>query len=191
MMLAKPRLQKGEVAHLFSLLRVLIEERSIKGTYPILDLYCDWSVHGSLDRSAECLRVLEALTGLFVAATESGFEGNEVHDGVNRILGIKQLRTELKQILQSHGLCSICVSDDENWKGFFGLLVQTLVERPLEYPAVPKGKAKEVHNRSMSIAASSDFFIRRFSFSIAGQQLFWKVEARAEFVDIIGPVLWN
>lgn len=190
-LLQKPRLLKGEVAHLFSLIRVLLEEGKLKHAYPTLNTYCDWSVHSNLNRSEECLTILESLTNLFVKATTVGFVQNEIHLEVNQILGINRLRAELIQILESSGLASMCAKNEDNWKGIFALLVQTLIERPLEWPNKPNARQREIMSRAENSASGSDFFIRKFSFADIDNQLHWKIEANVIGVDIIGPVLWK
>jgi hypothetical protein len=188
-LLNQSRIKKGEVAHLFSLIRVLMDQKQIKDKYPQLSFYADWSVHSNLDRSVECLSILESLTDLFIRATTKGFIDDEIHQAIGAIISISAMRAQLLELLSDVGINSPAITEDANWRGIFSLFAQTLIERPILWPSKPNLKAKEIYERCCAKTRNSDFLVRKFEFRKINDQLHWCVEAKTDFVDIVGLVL--
>ncbi len=189
-LLNQQRLRKGEVAYLFALLRVLVEEDSAKDRFPHVCFYGDWSVHARLSRSDLCVSILEDLTDLFLRATQTGFSDGEIHRRINAIIGVSDLRTEAIELLNAKGLPIRAFTHDQNWKGIFTLLSQTLIDRPIEYPTPISKRARVVYDRCELKCHGSDFLIRRFEFANLRGVLHWRILARNDFIDIVGMIVF-
>ena len=192
--LEKSRLWKGEIGYLFAQIRIVLEEERLKEKYPHLNLYCNWMLHPRLSTSATCFQILERLTDLFLKAVSIGYKENEIHERITEIISIPKFRQETIQFLKEHSLPIAAFTIDQNWAGTFSIVAQILIDRPLAFPEPDKisnNKRRAILERARSKASGTNFFIREFAFTKVKNRLFWKVLASHDYIDIIGPVLWN
>jgi hypothetical protein len=128
------------------LIRKLLEEKLLKQTFPLLNLYCDWTVHNSLDRTQECLRILQKSTSILVKLPflnkwkEDGNGGlvwnadEALSFEVNKSLGISELKREIMSLFASQGLPTNIFVDQEKWRHFASVLIRNLADSVIEFP---------------------------------------------------------
>lgn len=128
------------------LIRKLLEEKSLKEAFPLLNLYCDWNVHNSLDRTQECLRILQKSTSILIKLPflnkwkEDGNGGlvwnvdEALSFEVNKSLGISELKREFVSLFASQGLPTNIFEDQEKWRHFAFVLLKNLVDSIIEFP---------------------------------------------------------
>ncbi|MEW5956681.1 MAG: hypothetical protein AB1801_03080 [Chloroflexota bacterium] len=137
--LDQPILTTNDMASIIARIRVLIEGNRLQNEYPFLNLYCNWTLHTELSQSLVYLKMLEDLTDLFIQQMElekqyGTSDLNFIHLGVRKILGIPSLRNEFVNLCKRFNLPDVAFSDPVNWKGVFGLILDNLIDRPIQFP---------------------------------------------------------
>lgn len=108
--------------------RLVIESKHLKTAYPTLSFYCDWYVHGGLDRNP---RVWEILTSINTAICDSS--QNPVAQ-IAALLKLDELRAEAIRLFNGENLNPFLFSLDENWSTYIFALLRDLSEKRLRWP---------------------------------------------------------
>jgi hypothetical protein len=111
-----------------SLSRELIESDGDKSRYPTISLYADWSLHAQLDRK-NAKQTLKRIQD----AIDRDFAGERVDfvAEVSRILGMAELRAELRALFSKHSLPLFLVDSYSNWRAFGSKILSDLLQKPL------------------------------------------------------------
>lgn len=121
------RMESSGIHKIMSDIRGILESKNLNSAFPVLRLYCDWMNHEVLDRPRN-LRVLEDISK---AVNANLTDSSHLVRDVNRCLNLSQLREEMKTVLEQHGINSLIVSTDRNWKEILKTLISELLERKI------------------------------------------------------------
>jgi hypothetical protein len=125
---------ESDVDHLMTLIRKLQErEASDKNLYPLLNLFCDWTKHSTLDRNAEGHRiVIELNNQLFLLKNVS--DSDALVGGISQVISFERLQSELINFLSFHGLPLDIVTKKKLWLRFVVNLVNIVSDCDLQLP---------------------------------------------------------
>lgn len=138
-----------DVCFLMVQVRHLIEKAGSPPKYRIASFYADWIVHSTLDRSTYCYEVLRDITHELVKnlnPTRPDFTRE-----ISSIIGLPQLRSELKNLFIENGLPIVLFDYLENWKFFVCLLLGLLDGTPISFPKTSTGKSKNIKEEILAI----------------------------------------
>jgi hypothetical protein len=113
--------------------RELLELRSAQAQYPILNLYCNWTVHTELEGSAPAYRALIEATNALLTSTDPAALGLNI----SKCLSFHQLRSELIALFKAEGISPHFFETVVMWKEFAGQLLKSLIGKRLMFPANP------------------------------------------------------
>lgn len=132
------------------LIREMVEFRSRKKDFAVLNLYCNWTVHPESLGSLIGSRFLADLADAFGVRRDTVAMGEHVAAA----LSLSALRTELIETFQMHALPTRNFELRTGWKMFSAQYLKSLMHKRLRFPAKLKGnpKAAEVHRRMLSKA---------------------------------------
>lgn len=108
--------------------RLLLEMEDQKNRYKILNHYCNWFLHKSLDRGLSPV-IINEISSLF----SKRLKKNDFVVGINEILSIKKLVVELKEVLYLNiGFkYQYTFENDQFWIIFFKIFLIELKQKPL------------------------------------------------------------
>lgn len=128
-------LTKSDVINLMSQLRLLLESQAVKKQFPRLAMYCDWTLHPQLSRSAVAFRLMESIADVLIAHPDApGAPG--FFDAMTKAVGLGDLRSECIDASRHFGIPDKFCADPKVWTDFATVLVGILLDRPLEFPPV-------------------------------------------------------
>jgi hypothetical protein len=123
---------KADILDTLRLSRLIIEREKSAAEFPHLSLYCDWFVHGEIDKKALGSAMLERMNDIILQfLTDSGGIG----DAVSRCVSLAQLRHEMTIFFLAKGVPTPIPDSYSNWKMFVALLLDELCDRPIRLPA--------------------------------------------------------
>jgi len=135
-------------------LRQLLDEKGkYKNDYPLVNLFCNWTVHTKLKHSNTIYKYLLSVSQL-ISNSIGLYSGEDPKEATNlfiqksgNILQIPELRKSMIEIFQNEGIDTFLIGQKKWWDGFVILLLKELAEKPLQFPEeVIEGK--EVKNAS-------------------------------------------
>jgi len=112
--------EECQVVYILSRIRKILEIKQKKKTYEYLNFYCNWALHGKLDR----------LTGKV-----NRMLNNMVQEGDEKFFNLQYFFDDLKNFLKDEGLSEEKIFEHENYLRFVNLLVEIYVDTPLEIPS--------------------------------------------------------
>jgi hypothetical protein len=136
--LAGRPLANAELIEVMRLLRLLVEQQKLRDSHPPVALYCDWLLHGEIDRHEIAIEILKKMHMALVA-----YDQTHNTSGVSSALSLAQLRAEILLIFIKQSVSTNLMDSFANWNTFSGALLQDLRDRPLQLPKKPKGKTKK------------------------------------------------
>jgi hypothetical protein len=182
---------KAESLDILRLSRLVLEREKSASAFPHLSLYCDWFVHGEIDRRALASAMLERMNEIILQFLEV----DGICNAISQCVSLAQLRSELTIFFLANGT-SIAIPDSySNWKMFMGLLLEELCDRPIRLPANQKvADAMIQRMRSKWEGQAHKNWPRAFFFekdtTSQNQSVFmWNVEIAAP--DLIGAEAFN
>src|SRR6185295_7947338 len=108
---------ESDVVYLMVELRKLLEHDKQKETYPVVNFYCNWSVHTKLTKSSIADRLVTYFDELH-KRFEAGFTTIPICDELAGLVGYANLRRELRDCLEHFGLPTAFCVNEGAW-GFF------------------------------------------------------------------------
>lgn len=107
--------------------RKLLERKDLKGDYPLLRFYCDWSVHAAMDRQG-ARQILERVDDL----TDRHLKGdaNALRE-VASLLSLGGFRAEIARFCNEFRLPDYLAADSDVWDQFRYLFVSNISDCPL------------------------------------------------------------
>ncbi|MGO9699404.1 MAG: hypothetical protein ACLPX7_09100 [Xanthobacteraceae bacterium] len=134
--LAGRNCSKADLIEVMRLVRLVVENERLAETFPHVSLYCDWVMHGEIDRHKLTLVRLEQMNEAIAN------DRNDVSK-VSSLISLAELRAELIVLFASHKVPSELLDSFANWNTFAGVLLEDLCDRPLRLPKKPSGKLKK------------------------------------------------
>lgn len=114
-------------------IRKLLHHEQLEDKYPILQFYCDWSVHTDKDFTNAIKSTIVDIYEDVVSRIKTG----DAHSGRPKIIGfiyMEDLQADVASFLVEHGLGSSLV-DTDNWLALVTVLVKVLVDQPINNPS--------------------------------------------------------
>lgn len=127
--LAKPVRTECQVVYLMVELRKLMDRQDATQHYPVLRLFCDWTVHTNIDRN----RAAEPLIREFDNAVESVRGGNGMPLQFLDFLSLSHFRQQFRKFLDANGLPKAVVDDGDAWTRFLDLYSDVVSDCPISY----------------------------------------------------------
>lgn len=128
--LKKERLSIADVCYFMQSVRLLIEIDGTKTKYKTTNHYCNWLLHKELNRSNSPVIIQEVVNSFQCFTSE-----NDLIKRINQAISLKNLITELKEILWLNMSDKVTVSKtdyEEFWLSFIHKLLTQLLFRPLK-----------------------------------------------------------
>ena len=145
---SQDELTKSDVVNLMSQFRICLEAEGFKKRYPYLTMYCDWTVHSQLSRSAPAFQVIESIADAMVGNPNAP-NSPAFYDDITKAFLFDEFRADCNKFAAQFGTPNVFCADPEVWSGFLVLLIEILLERPLEFPdpSVLRGGVSSIFNR--------------------------------------------
>ena len=132
-----PMTEECHVVYLLVEIRKLMERIGPRDCdYPIVRFYCNWAVHPCKDRDNKAIvpivnKIYQSINNgykfeeqkIFIPADSSGLE----------FMGLEQLKQEIISLFAYLSLPQ-ALFDDNNWASFRDLLIQVLIDQPINNP---------------------------------------------------------
>jgi hypothetical protein len=129
---------QADMIEVMRLARLVIETHQLADSFPHASLYCDWVMHGEIDRHRLVIGLLEQIN-----AAICDYDKTHNIAQVSALLSLATLRIELTAIFLSYKVKTELVDSFQLWNAFVGVLFHDLRNRPLCLPKKPSGKAKK------------------------------------------------
>jgi|GEM_PF-7126571 len=103
-----------------------LEALDIKSSYPELNFYRDWALHGKLEfkKAKEILEEIDQ-----ILANDTG--GNPI-DKISEALKTKQFRSQLITVFKNANLDTMLFTNKSNWEGFLYQLLSWVETTPIQ-----------------------------------------------------------
>lgn len=147
---------------LMALLRELLEQQGINRQYPLVTMFCDWSLHIRLDRSPAGAKLLDLLDATWANSRQVDQQIDALVDQLKPHL----LRSQMIDILEGVLIDPTVVRTDELFGKIVRCLITDLVEKPIARKA--KDEQKRVAER---LALGYRFIAERIQFQEIDQMI--------------------
>src|SRR5258708_12095386 len=123
-----PFTEECEAVYLMVELRKLLE-REYKdgnrwtGEFAKVRLYCDWTVHPSIDRNPTIKDMMEKLKEALSNGEDTSY-----------FFSLSELRSEMSELFRKQGLRDKLCRDNEHWKHFVDVLTPVLIDQLINNP---------------------------------------------------------
>ena len=172
------------VSRIAQLSRHIVEEENAKQRLSALQLYCNWLLHPKIDQSATADNILASIDDIFFVRQKVTTLSPQ---NVQSAMGFDILRSQLANLLQSHGLPDELVANDGRWKEFVTLVVRDLCTKKLTFRQPQRGgKSNKVLDSVLNaLGRISEHYVSSATFSDDPDYLS-KYPTRHDFVLLIG-----
>jgi len=126
---------------LMALLREFLEEKGIRTRYPLLGMYCDWSLHSRLDSSSAGTSLLDLLDQVWA----NSHVVDEQIQSLVRQLSPQMLRDQMLEVLRNALIWPAAIQNDECFRRIVHWLVADLAGKPISRR--PKDEPKRISER--------------------------------------------
>ncbi|MFH1798008.1 MAG: hypothetical protein ABH844_01505 [Candidatus Omnitrophota bacterium] len=189
------QLTKSDLVNSMINFRLSIEERKYQSKHKILNLYCNWILHNEISGSATAFRILEELTDSMIVHNDGQSSGKWINDAIIEGVKLHRLQAEILDFAKEFNINLKIFKSLEFWKSFGGILLSTLVQRPLKFPKnLPNPKMKKIYNSIVQKTTDSGYLVNgviALSFVSRESKIHWKIgtlDPKNEHVVIIGPM---
>ena len=131
---------KAEILNLFRLIRLTLDAKGLRASFPISAMYCDWLQHTELDRNPGVLPLIEAIDSIFCIPPDNADLDTQIKTILDA-LGLVDLRKELLRLFNQMSLPSSLLTGMSNWYATVSVLIEDLVGRPLLFSVPPANRA--------------------------------------------------
>jgi hypothetical protein len=125
----KRNIDPSTVSRFMSLLRQVIEETETKHRYPILNLFCDWSLHPKLDRK-DAQNILAAIEEALLEEMEK--PGHFTADTFTVTVSPRRLRDEMIALLTANTIDPAIADNPHHFVAMAACLTEDISHKPLE-----------------------------------------------------------
>lgn len=106
-----------------------VDRRKLSPEFPVLKLFCDWTVHINITWNREAERLMREFDG----AIESVKAGNGIPLRFLQFLSLSHFRDEFARFLKVNSLPSRLVEDGDEWDYFLDLYSAVVSDCPITY----------------------------------------------------------
>ena len=138
---SRKRITRPELREILSLTRVLLEAEAVRSTYPVLYLYCDWTLHGEINRNETGRAVLAAVAENILGSINGTVRTPDpitgiVHPQSVAVGGLRTIaaRALRKEWIEHHAARSIptdALNSYSGWHHIYQNLLEALCDRPI------------------------------------------------------------
>lgn len=172
-------LQIADLESLMLNIRLVLEAEDLKEKYKILNLYCNWCMHSSIEESITAYRILENITQSIISNNQDPENSKWIHDAIIEGLKFHQLQYEILDFIDHFNLDIKMFSEDGFWKGFGAILIHNLIERPIRLNnKTNKKKLKEILERIITMSEEKNqlqFAVFSLEFIYINLQQFFRI----------------
>jgi len=184
---ADHQMKREDVCFLMVQARHLIEMANDLENYRVVAFYADWTVHSTIERSPVCFEVLRDVTKAIVEnfnPTRPDFTRE-----ISRIIGIPQLRTELRNLFRENGLPTIIFDYRDNWKSFVAALLWFLEGQPIGFPEKPTKRSEKMRNEILALQRPNNLFVEALAIVSHENTYHWLLAVSGDKnLSMTGPV---
>jgi hypothetical protein len=146
----------SDVLEVLTETRKLLENRNLRQTYPLLYLYCDWSLHDSIDRSDMARRVLRSFfdhlvppKGVTRLPGDGAASPREYFQRSLALVGPAALRKEWLALHRAFSIDAPQLDSQRHWCRFYMTVLSRIEGTPIELAVTlengePRGKKPNV-----------------------------------------------
>jgi hypothetical protein len=163
-------------------LRQHLEQEGLKN-YGITKFYCDWVLHVSLERGL----VRNILDDIFKALD---VERRYTNDRVCEILKMKNLRSEINEILRNEGIVTKVFDSKTIWTLFVRKLLGVVLEKPLKRNDLKPSASSHVSELVLfapHLEPPEQDYVRQYN--LKGGEVFWRIKRLPEDEIYEGPLM--
>lgn len=141
--LLKGIINEADVVYFMVEIRKIIEkEFNSKALYPLLEFYCDWTVHSEKDRiTPEIESIMIRIDKELNEKDDYNIRNNGRNSENIKFIYAEELKKEFKSFLSDFGLPYDLCDDSSRWISFIQLLYKVLIDQPINFKA-----GNPVHN---------------------------------------------
>ena len=157
--------------------RELLEKSKNKSKFPVLNLFCNWTVHTELEGSISAYRILAAITDIFLSTNDQ----DERAHLISQELSSTQLRQELIKLYTTYRIPTHIFESAATWTMFGRHFFKAILGKRLRYPPNPSEnpRSNSIYNAMLEKAGSR---INEAALSLKLQTGFPKMENRIFWV---------
>lgn len=188
-----PSINKGEVVNAMVNMRMILEGQNLKSQFPILNLYCNWTLHTKIDGSNIAFRILENITDSMIAHNTDPKNAQNFSDAVIEGLNLHKLQLEIIALGAIFGADLSKLKIYNRWWVFGALLLQILIERPLKFPStITKLEARKIFDSIEMKTTNSGRLVNgviELFFVQEGDEIYWSIKTLNyvnKAIDIVG-----
>jgi hypothetical protein len=122
---------RADLIEVMRLTRLILERQGATRSFPHLALYCDWVVHGEIDRHELGWKIIEQMNAAVTSHDET--KGASIAAG-SQAISLPQLRAEMIVLFSANDVRTELPDSFSNWKTFVGILMDDLCERRVAFP---------------------------------------------------------
>lgn len=189
-------LSNSELVSVMVNFRLIIEEDNLQSNYPILNLYCNWTVHHKISRSNIAYRILEEITDSMIAHNNNPKESQWINDAIIEGMRLHKLQTEILDFSNSLGIDLKILSNRKFWTDFGNQLLSILIDRPLAFPDnLTHSRASSIYDSIVRKANESENLLNgviSISFFLLYNKVHWKIvtlDPKMANIDIVGQMV--
>lgn len=197
--LRKSAFAKTDITYVMTQFRLLIEDNNLQEKYKFLNLYCNWTLHSKISESKTAYRILELITDSLISHNKDPQNSKWLNDAIIEGLSLHKLLEDIIDIGQEYDITETSKFADLNsWKIFAKILVDVLVERPLNFPSPITNSAKPIYDSVMKKAEDSGHkdenavigiqFVYPDEFPTVRNYQLFTLSSKAKNIKIIGPI---
>ena len=123
-------ISKSTVHRFIALLRELIEQRRERRKYPLLEMFCDWSLHTKLERSKAGNEALDILDAMWARSKTVDAQFRELLEGISPA----KLQMEIASVLAASFIDPSLIYD-ARWPVILRYLIDDLSGKPVRRSA--------------------------------------------------------
>jgi hypothetical protein len=157
---------EARVVYMLVAIRKLLEIGNNAGTYPSLNLHCNWALHSRLDGKA-AVNLIKLFDDLEEA--RGGGEAGEIESAkraLDAITGAERFRLEFRQFLKSHDLPVDLCALTSHWLSFLNVYGQIISDVPLEFTMTAIRRVAKVVVRHIEAPMTPELPGSRFAFAL-------------------------
>lgn len=198
-LLSQQTWSESDVCYAMVNFRSLLEKKRIKEKYPILNLYCNWSLHPLIQESKVAFRILEYITDSLVSYGVGEYSEGRFSDAVIEGFQMHTLFEELIKLGKEYDLAETEVFCNENRKwAFASQLLLILLGKPIRITSKSVKKkdllkiAANIYKRGETGGNPAKYAVIGCGFIVYENKVHWKIETKFSVdtgINLIGKFI--
>jgi hypothetical protein len=114
--------------------RQVMEDDRSKARFPLLNLFCNWTLHTEIEGSAEGYQLLTDVTVVLLETADQVERERRISD----LLSSAALRHEIVGLLKEQGIDTDIFESDAGWTMFGRQFFKAVAEKRIKFPPLPE-----------------------------------------------------